>query len=257
MRLAETFIELVRDQDASLDPVGAAQGWSPASYAASVQALQEMGYKRIALGGMVSLKTNQIMDCLVAIESIRKAGTELHLLGITRTESMSEFARLGVTSFDSTSSFRQAFMDDRKNYHTIDDYFVALRVPQVDANPTLKRAILSGSVSQSRALAAERATLRALRSFNGSAEQVQGCLDALAEYEAVSESKKTYLEQYARTLEAAPWLVCTCAVCQSHGIEIAIFRGTERNKRRGFHNVSVLAAKMARLETGSQRTAHG
>ena len=33
------------------------------------------------------------------------------------------------------------------------------------------------------------------------------------------------------------------------GIEMVIFRGTERNKRRGFHNLSVLASKMDRLPT--------
>ena len=32
---------------------------------------------------------------------------------------MDEFAITGVTSFDSTSPFRQSFMDDRDNYHTV------------------------------------------------------------------------------------------------------------------------------------------
>lgn len=257
LRLAEEFMALVQDQKAPIQPVGAAQGWSPASYANSVQALEEMGYRRIALGGMVPLKTHQILDCLKAIDEVRAPDTEFHLLGITRTDSMAEFGRHGVTSFDSTSSFRQAFMDDRNNYHTLDDSFVALRVPQVDGNPTLKRAILAGAVSQKVALDAERATLRALRAFDGSAAQVQGCLDALDEYEQVCDAKKSYLWGYAKTLAAAPWLSCPCALCKEHGIEIGIFRGTERNKRRGFHNVSVLAAKMARLQSGLERTAHG
>lgn len=257
LRLAEEFIDLVRDQKAPIEPVGAAQGWSPSSYASSVEALQEMGYRRIALGGMVPLKTPQILECLTEIDNIRKPESEFHLLGITRTDAMAEFARLGVTSFDSTSSFRQAFMDDRNNYHTLDESYVALRVPQVDANPTLKRAILAGSVSQKRALEAERATLRALRAFDGSADQVQGCLDALGEYELISGSKKSYLPGYAKTLSAAPWKTCACGLCHEHGIEIAIFRGTERNKRRGFHNLAVLAAKVASLQMDSERTTHG
>ena len=45
---------------------------------------------------------------------------------------MDDFSDLGVTSFDSTSAFRQAFMDDRKNFHAADRAYVAIRVPQVD-----------------------------------------------------------------------------------------------------------------------------
>ena len=44
----------------------------------------------------------------------------LHLLGVTRCEQIPEFASYGVTSFDSTSPFRQAFKDDRDNYYDVD-----------------------------------------------------------------------------------------------------------------------------------------
>lgn len=259
LRLAEEFIELTRARRTQVQPVGAAQGWSPASFADSVHALQEMGYQRIALGGMVPLKTDQILASLKGIYEILKPETELHLLGITRVDSMDEFAAFGVTSFDSTSAFRQSFMDDRKNYHTIDRAYVAIRVPQVDGNPTLKRAILAGTVSQKDALAAERDTLRALRSYDGSAASREGCLDALGAYETVCQStKKSYLPAYEETLEAAPWTRCACQLCHQHGVEIAIFRGTERNKRRGFHNLSVLAERMSKLkhDTGMPRRPH-
>jgi hypothetical protein len=42
---------------------------------------------------------------------------------------------------------------------------------------------------------------------------------------------------YRRTLEAQPWRECTCPLCRDLGIEIAIFRGSNRNRRRGFHNL--------------------
>ena len=101
---------------------------------------------------------------------------------------MDQFADLGVTSFDSTSPFRQAFMDDRNNYHTADGAYVAIRVPQVDGNPTLKRAILAGDVAQKEALAAERECLQvALRAYDGRAlrRSDEACLDALGAYETV------------------------------------------------------------------------
>ena len=257
LRLAEQFITQVSEQGLRVEPVGAAQGWSPASYADSVRQLQEMGYRRIALGGMVPLKTADILDCLVAIDKIRDPQTELHLLGITRITSMDAFAGHGVTSFDSTSAFRQAFMDDRNNFHTVDDSFVALRVPQVEGNPTLRRGILSGRVSQKDAIQLERACLKALRAFDGSKASREGVLSALAAYEILCQSKKSYVAEYDRTLTAAPWTTCECALCRELGIEIAIFRGTERNKRRGFHNLSVLAAKMERLPVRPTRRSTG
>jgi hypothetical protein len=249
LRLAEEFISLCRERRSNVVPVGAAQGWSPESYAESVRALQDLGYQRIALGGMVPLKTSQILASLTSIADVLKSDTHLHLLGITRVESMDAFADLGVTSFDSTSAFRQAFMDDRKNYHTNDRAYVAIRVPQVDGNPTLKRAILAGHVSQGDAIRAERETLTALRSYDGSEPSKRACLDRLSEYEVICQSKKSYIAAYDETLTAAPWTRCDCKICRDHGIEIAIFRGTERNKRRGFHNMSVLAAKMTHLKS--------
>jgi hypothetical protein len=184
-----------------------------------------------------------IIECLEAISSIRACETELHLLGVTRLDSIAKFESHGVTSFDSTSPFRQAFMDDRDNYHTVDSTYVAIRVPQVDGNPALKRAILAGKVQQARAIRAERECLKRLRAFDEARSDVAAVLDALTDYADVIGVPSKH-EEYERTLEAAPWRACICSLCREHGIQIAIFRGTERNKRRGFHNLSVLAAKM-------------
>ncbi len=247
LRLAEQFLAAAAVRQSPLQLVGAAQGWSPDSYADSVKQLQEMGYKRIALGGMVPLKTRDILDCLIAIDGVRSPGTQLHLLGITRVESMERFSDYGVTSFDSTSPFRQSFMDDRRNYHTHDDAYVAVRVPQVEGNPGLKRNIVAGVVSQREAVAAERECLRRLRAYDTGTQTLESVLSVLDDYEIVIGAKKSYRDAYERTLATAPWKHCTCTLCRKHGVEIIIFRGTERNKRRGFHNLSVLAAKMRDL----------
>lgn len=250
--LAEKFIESVRKSGTPFEPVGAAQGWGPASYAHSVRELQKMGYRRIALGGMVPLKTHEILACLRAIDSIRDLDTHFHLLGINRIDSMEQFARHGVTSFDSTSVFRQAFMDDRHNYHTATDTYTAIRVPQVDGNPALKRLILSGAVSQAEAITAERDCLRALRGFDQGEVPIEEAVETLRRYESLvlGPKKKSYIKHYERTLRAAPWKQCPCALCKKHKIEIAVFRGTERNKSRGFHNLTVLETKMRSLAFG-------
>lgn len=261
LALAEKFKAAAEERGTKLELLGAAQGWDPASYADSVRQLQGMGYDRIALGGMVPLKTTDILACLLTIDRVRAPSTQLHLLGITRFEAMAEFEALGVTSFDSTSAFRQSFMDERDNYHTIDRTYPAIKVPQVDGNITLKRAILAGRVSQKEAIAAERASLQALRAFDKGELSIDETLDAVVAYEDVIGVKKSYRSQYAETLQAAPWKNCPCGLCEKHGVEMVIFRASERNKRRGFHNLSVLAEKMRTIRptdaTILERTAGG
>ena len=108
--------------------------------------LQDLGYERIAIGGLVAQKTHEILAVLEAIGEIREPEVRLHLLGVTRTEEVASFQRYGVTSFDSTSPFRQAFKDDRDNFHGHDRTWIALRIPQVDANPKLQRRIRAGEI---------------------------------------------------------------------------------------------------------------
>lgn len=249
LRLAGQFRERVAALGDPFEPVGAAQGWSPSSYANSVAQLQELGYHRIAMGGMVALKTPDILQVLQACDAVRRPSTELHLLGVTRVDSMAEFRAYGVTSFDSTTPLRQSFMDDRNNYHTSTTAYSAIRVPQVDGNPALKRAILSGDVAQKDAVRLERESLRRLRGFDAGTERADRTLEVLAEYEALvsGPTRKSYIAAYARTLHDAPWRDCDCRLCRDLGIEILIFRGTERNKRRGFHNLHVLGTQVRHM----------
>ena len=51
---------------------------------------------------------------------------------------------------------------------------------------------------------------------------------------------------YTETLEARPWKSCPCAICKEIGVEVIIFRGADRNRRRGFHNLSVFAERLSR-----------
>lgn len=46
-----------------------------------------------------------------------------------------------------------------------------------------------------------------------------------------------YLDDYKLTLRAEPWRDCNCPICKELGIEVIIFRGNNRNRRRGFHNM--------------------
>jgi hypothetical protein len=250
LELAAEFLEKVH-HGASFEPLGVAQGWSPGSYAHSVASLQKMGYRRIALGGMVPLKTQDIMACLAAIAEVRDKATQLHLLGISRCENATEFSAHGVTSFDSTSAFQQAYKDEKDNYHTLERTYMAIRVPQVDGNPKLKKAIRAGRVSQDAAIICERDCLRLLRAYARQETTLEAVITALRAYEDLHDPGKDRSDAYRQTLEAKPWEQCACGICDRIGVEVIIFRGSERNKSRGFHNLSVLARQLDRELSGS------
>jgi len=254
--LADRFLQEYRRQGCRFVPLGVAQGWSPASMASSVRQLQDIGYERVALGGMVPLRTREIIACLQAIHAVRRPSTQLHLLGVTRCDHVTEFEAYGVTSFDSTSAFRQAFMDKWDNYHVLDGCYTAIRVPQVDGNARLKRAILAGQVDQAKALSLERRCIALLESLDDiSPAPVPEILSALGEYAELCGVPFGHrqADAYRQTLEDAPWRHCPCAICRRLGIHAVIFRGSERNKSRGFHNLSVFRRRLDRHQGGVVR----
>jgi hypothetical protein len=246
LELAHQFLSRCHSRKTHFQPMGVAQGWSPASYASAARGLQKMGYTRIAIGGMVPLKTHEIVACLKEISTALEPGTELHLLGITRCSNIAEFASFGVTSFDSTSAFRQAFKDDRDNYHTTDRTYTAIRVPQVGANPKLKARIQAGRVVQRQAVEREQACLQALRGYDAGEVKIARVIGALQAYEELFDGRKDYTDAYSETLEEAPWKKCSCGICAKAGINVIIFRGSERNKRRGFHNLYAFRQRLDR-----------
>lgn len=244
LNLAATFLQVAREQGCCFHPVGVAQGWSPRSFSRAVSDLQSMGYRYVALGGMVPLKTPQILACLEAVAAVRSPDTRLHLLGVTRCDQLASFAAYGVESFDSTSPFRQAFKDDRDNYYTAERNYLAIRVPQVEGNPKLKAAIRAGRIDNDRARLLEQQCLQLLNEYDAGIASIDPVLDALTAYSELFDSDRDRRAEYRDLLESVPWKSCPCGICAKVGIHVVIFRGTERNKRRGFHNLHVFAEKL-------------
>ena len=76
-------------------------------------------------------------------------------------------------------------------------------------------------------------------------------LSALQEYNQLFDGRKDRTPMYSRTLIDAPWKRCKCSVCQSLGVHIVLFRGAERNRRRGFHNLYVINSRLQKRLTAS------
>lgn len=237
MANARKFLAETRAVGARFEPLGAAQGWSPLSYQRAVLELADMGYKRIAVGGLVPLKTRDILAVLDAIKAKTGGKVPLHLLGISRLENFQAFKDAGVVSFDSTSPLRQAFKDARNNYYSDSPkgHYTAIRIPQSDATKML-RLIRSGEVSQEEVFRCERRCLSVVRDYGRREATVDDVLTELRAYNALF-ANKTKWDAMRRTLADRPWEQCSCSVCVRLGINVVIFRGSNRNRRRGFHNL--------------------
>jgi hypothetical protein len=254
LELAREFIGKCRKGKLPFEPLGIAQGWSPKSYARAVSALQKMGFSYIALGGMVPLKSVEILQVLEAVSPKLSGSTRLHLFGVSRLDHIEEFSKRGVVSFDSTSPLTQAFKEDHDNYYGTDRRYSAIRVPQVDVNVQLKNRILSGEVKQGDAFRLESGCLEALQLFDKKRYQRERLIELLIEYQHLYGGKRNYAAEYDEILRDKPWKECKCEVCQTIGIHVVIFRGAERNRRRGFHNVFVTHQRLKKIRSKITRS---
>ena len=76
-------------------------------------------------------------------------------------------------------------------------------------------------------------------------------LSHLVEYDTVvAGERKGTEERIRRTLDDRPWEKCGCAICKQSGIEVILFRGNNRNRRRGFHNTHVFHQLMQDIANG-------
>ncbi|HSH78666.1 MAG TPA: tRNA-guanine transglycosylase DpdA [Herpetosiphonaceae bacterium] len=344
MHNAEEFLQLHRSGRYRFTPVGVAQGWSPDSYKRAAAGLIQMGYRYIAIGGLARSQTRDVIPTLAAVHEVLPVGMHVHLFGVNRPEFAREFARLGVTSFDSASRLRRAWMDGKRNYFIGDKDYTAIRIPATpDQLEKLRRAlkkvrenyephvpetslwdtwsrlirstggdppgeherrasdnegqveriersldgvqqpplVLSQLWERLRKLPtkqderdilaalsllkyvadhievlvtchhylepAEHRALDQLRAYARDELSLEDAHAAVAEYALLSGDHRQRVEgDYWRTLEAKPWERCPCAICQALGVEVIIFRGNNRNRRRGFHNTWQLYYQLQR-----------
>lgn len=233
---AELFLSQQRNYP--FIPYGVAQGWDKASYIESVSALKSMGYKHITIGGIVTLDSIQICDLLDQIHEKVPGEYGIHLLGIGRQDILPHLASRNVISVDSTTPLKQSFLSEKHNFRLKGDTYCAIRLPQSFGNTRVKNAISSGQIKQENVLQLEKNALQAVRLYGQYQLGVEDTLHAIQAYEKLVFNREGNLnDEYSRTLIARPWEQCGCNICKAIGIEVLVFRGTERNKRRAFHNL--------------------
>lgn len=252
------FIEGHKSKNCSFVPIGSAQGWTPETYADSVWRLLSMGYRYVALGGLarspakdilaVLGETNQALRDFKTLYNVNKI--DLHLFGVAKVNYARQFQKLGVTSIDSASHLRKAWLRSGQNYWTESgEWYTAIRVPQ-SSNPKVRRYISLNGRKLPEVIRKETRILRLLRAYDKArinSDLLELLLDEILNYDDYllragddgqeMRNKTISRKKYSKVLKDRPWKNCQCEICQDVGVQVVIFRGTNRNKRRGFHNV--------------------
>jgi hypothetical protein len=277
------FYDKHREQGREWDPMAAVQGWNITSYVDAARECVNMGYDYLAIGGLVKSSTVEITTVLEAIRDAVGDDIRIHALGVARFASIRDFLRIGVTSVDSATYLRRAWTSRKDNFWTRDQrVFSAIRVPgpkralrSVAKKQAEEKAKKWGMSSDEMEAYVEEAIETHLNEHLDRAKEMeQECFDQLRAYGSRAPSAPSvaelidYLdryqeyvgrdclrEHYEATLRARPWEQCNCAICNRDGIEVAIFRGNNRNRRRGFHNTRVFYDLLGRvLDTGENVT---
>ena len=248
---AADFLKEHRKAGLKWQPIGAVQGWDPGSYAKAATQYVKMGYRYIGLGGLVRSSTKDIFQIIRKVREKVPAEVSVHLFGIARLDSMNVFADAGVQSADSASYLRQAWMRLHQSYASVDGPYAALRIPEAGKSFRAKHMLEHPDMSDERILQMEQTALKAARGYGERKTGLEETLGALLDYDQFVTKERVSMEPaYRRTLEDRPWEKCECSICQTHGIEVIIFRGNNRNRRRGFHNTWVFYRLLQRVLAG-------
>ena len=258
----------------SFTPLGVIQGWSPGSMAEAARRLVAMGYDYLALGGTVPLKAPQIKACLSAIRDAVPQETRLHILGFAKANEIESFAPLrhhqlrhDVAADPRVQGREGELLPARPGDGRL-AYYTAIRVPQALENTKLLRLVKRGVLSSGGPRLDGARGPRRLRAYDREECGLEETLEAVLAYAAPvmlgatlddlpgSSSVEVLRERYHRTLTDRPWLQCSCAICRAIRIEVIIFRASNRNKRRGIHNLGVYEALVKSLDRRELHDGH-
>ena len=234
-------------------PIGAIQGWNKKSHIQAAESVVAMGYGYIAIGGLVRSHTKEARRIVRAVMDVVPKSVKVHVFGIGRLSLIRDFKRWGVASIDSASYLRKAWLKETQNFLTQDDgWYSSIRVPPSDMKKA-KTLIASGKITLEQLEDMEKRALIRLRNHDRhDGPPARKLLDVCERFDELLTGKrrKTMVARVEKTLNDRPWRKCGCTVCAKWGVEVAIFRGSNRNRRRAWHNVYVFYCLMQRILAG-------
>jgi hypothetical protein len=195
----------------------------------------------------------EILEVVQALDRERRGGGVepwIHLFGVYRPKIHCQLREFGATSFDSATYFRKAWLRSDQNYLSPDgkNWHAAIRIPMT-SDPRTRKRLEASNLPLDELAELEREALDALHEYDDGLRSLDSTIQAVQAYDFLLKRSEDHgvnlISAYKRTLAERPWEKCQCAVCQSTGIDVVIFRGANRNKRRGTHNTAVLYKSVA------------
>jgi len=224
------------------------QGATVAEYISIFEKYTAHGIAAFAFGGLARRPTSFITNLIESIkksletkEGIRK----VHFFGLARPPLFKGFVELkekGIeVTFDSASFLRRAWLSAQNNYFTLDGKaYSAIRIPQIGRRSGLRgKNKPTSEIDEKQLGELESRCLSQMRLYAENKTDIDEVMISLENYENALGRKRLHhlRDHYIETLKDRPWEKCDCPICSKIGVEVIIFRGNNRNRRRGFHNV--------------------
>lgn len=251
------------------------QGSSISDYLAMIRTYSQHGISQFALGSLARRKTSFIMELMSELAKVSKDlpthPKRMHFFGLGRPNLFLGFQELenqGIqVSFDTASWLRRAWLNG--HYYSVNQgrfrTYTAVRVEMTERNRGSFKGNRKLSERADYALLGnlEREARTGLREFGKKKESLDSIsrklkvfhskiieermkrdielgLDASQVQRNLKEhtrKEEVLRETYEKTLLDRPWEVCDCEICERLGMDVVVFRGNNRNRARGFHNV--------------------
>jgi hypothetical protein len=221
----------------------AVQGDDVSDYLNMFDNYYQRGIRHFAFGSLVRASTFFIEKLVIAliknIKTTKKSPEFIHFFGVARCALFPKFKELeefvGQVSFDSASYLRKAWLTSANtqfNYIDRDwEGYSAIRIP-----PKLDHA-KENSLDHDEYNVLSHMCLDTLRKFDENSISYDDAIQELEKFIEVRQDDPKLLTYYKRTLKSKVWKECPCPICKNIGIDVMIFRGNNRNRRRGFHNI--------------------
>jgi tRNA-guanine family transglycosylase len=119
---AERCLELQDKHKYPFELLGVVQGWDVQSYRRCARELLQMGFTYLAIAGQrkISMLKDSILAIKQEIQEINRS-VKIHVLGTGSPQILDFYVAQGITSFDSATWFRQAWMSGQHNYFMVNN----------------------------------------------------------------------------------------------------------------------------------------
>ena len=221
------------------------------TYVEAASAIVEMGYDYVAIGGLARSNSRTITRILTSVSQAVGHRARIHVFGVARAALLPLLLELGVSSADSAAPLRQAWLAAKDNYYTPNGAFAAIRIPVATEGRGNSNTLVGRSKATYAELrVAEQEALGAARAFANYTLGIRATMKLIVAYDSMLGARPYESNTHERTrlyealLADRPWERCPCPICKELGVEVAIFRGNNRNRRRGFHNLWVLRRRI-------------